>query len=376
MRVALFGGSFDPVHTEHVRYALAAKEALGLDLLIVMPAGQAPHKKWGAVASGKERLEMCRIAFLDYPWVKVSDEEVLAQGASYSYLTCRAFAKQYPGAERFFLVGADMLENFFSWKFPDDILSNVTLVACGRGEENPEVLRERFFERFGKSFVSVPFQGDDVASRLIRVDLAFEKEPCGMHEDVLSYIREKGLYSYAAIAPALSLEKQSRREHSYRVARMAVARATQVGVAEEKALLAAALHDCGKYVALDSPLLSGFVAPQDVPAPVMHQYTGAYLAREQFQIDDEEIVDAIRYHTSARAGMSTLEKLIYLADMLEDGRDFEGVNDLRKLFWQDLDECLFHALSAQEAYLKETNKPVYPLTHEALLWISDVIKLR
>ena len=368
MKIALFGGSFDPVHMEHVRYAQAAKDALGLDRLIVLPAGVAPHKARGAFASGEQRLQMCRIAFSAFPWAEVSDFEVLQQGKSYTYLTCCHFSQQYPDAQLYFLVGEDMLEDFFTWKNPDDILVHATLAACGRGDRSPASVHARFRERFAKDFLNIPFMGKGVSSRLLRVDLAFGKKPEELAEGVYEYIRANRLYTHPAIAPALALEKQARREHSYRVARMAVERAASAGVSEERALLAAALHDCGKYVPLSSPLLEDFTPPADVPAPVMHQYTGAYLARHSFGIEDEEVLDAIRYHTSGKPDMTALGMLIYLADLLEEGRGFAGIGDLRALFQTDLEACLLRALKDQLAYLAGTGKPVYPLTQQAYAW--------
>ena len=83
-----------------------------------------------------------------------------------------------------------------------------------------------------------------------------------------------------------------------------------------------------------------------MPSSVYHQFAGAYVAETHFGIKDEDILNAIRYHTSGRANMSELEKLIFLADMLEEERSYEGVETLRKLFWreQGLDECLEEAL--------------------------------
>ena len=374
MKIALFGGSFDPVHSEHVRCVQAAKEALGLDKVIILPAGLAPHKRWGAFASGEERLAMCRLAFAPFSWAEVSDFEVRQQGRSYTYLTCRHFAQVFPGAQLYFLVGEDMLEDFFTWKEPDDILAHATLAACGRGDRTPASLHERFLARFHKDFVAVPFTGAQVSSRMMRVDLAFGKRPAALDGEVYAYISERGLYTHPAIAPALALEKEKRRAHSYRVARMAVERASSAGIPEQKALLAAALHDCGKYVPLTSPLLEDFTPPADVPAPVLHQYTGAYLARHSFGIEDEEVLDAIRYHTSGKPDMTALGMLIYLSDLLEEERDFAGIGELRALFAEDLPLCLYHALRGQLDYLKGTGKPVYPLTRQAYLWIKERVK--
>ena len=374
MKIALFGGSFDPVHREHVNYVRAAIRELSLDLVIVMPSRLAPHKRLGAQADGEARLQMCRIAFEHEPRVRVSDFELSQDGVSYSYLTCRAFAKYYPDAERYFLVGADMLEDFFTWKQPEDILNHVTLVACGRGAEETEALRARFHSVFGKDFLSLGFSGEAVSSTDIRVSLAFGKKPEALDERVLAFIRESGLYTHPAIAPALALEKPERREHSFRVAQMACARARSLRIPEEKALLAAALHDCAKYVPLSSPLLEGFPCPENVPPPVLHQYTGAYLAERHFGIRDREVLDAIRYHTSGRAGMGELEKLVYLSDLLETGRDFPGVETLRTLFWNDLDECLFESLRHEVEYLNSTGKEVYPLTQEAYDFVKSRVE--
>ena len=372
MKIALFGGSFDPVHKEHVRLVKAAIGLLGLDRVVVMPTKIAPHKRCGAHVDGDLRLKMCQIAFRDIPQVEVSDFELSQEGTSFSYLTCRAFAQRYPDAERYFLVGADMLEDFFTWKNPDDIVKNVTIAACCRGNEEVRKFERRFSAEFGKSFAAFNFTGEDVSSTQIRVELAFEKRPLMLDEEVYRFIKERRLYEYSCIPPALALETAERREHTFRVAQMACARAHSLKIAEEKALLAAALYDCAKYVPLDSPLLNGFEAPQDVPPPVMHQFSGAYLAEHVFGIEDREILDAIKFHTSGKTGMSNLEKLIFLADLLESGRVFPDVDLLREAFWRNLDECLYLSLKHQVDYLNGTGKAIFPLTEQAYAWICRI----
>lgn len=367
MKVALFGGSFDPVHSQHVALVKAAITHFSLDRVLIMPSFVAPHKLQGAASSGEHRLAMCRLAFSGIKEAEVCDYELRQGGTSYSYLTCRWLKEQFPDAERYLLLGADMLENFFLWRNPDDIVQNITLVACGRGERKVAELHERFAARFHTDFAELDFCGEELCSTAIRVFLAFHKRPEGLDEGVLQYILQNNLYTFAE-ARALALEKEERREHSFRVALLACARAKSLCVPFEKALLAAMLHDCGKYVPAASPLLEGFVPPRDVPAPVLHQYTGAYLAEHEFGITDEEVLNAIRYHTSGRENMSTLEKLIYLSDLLEESRTFDGVEELRRLFWEDLDACLVRALVEQVQHLKETKMPLYPLTLRAAEW--------
>ncbi len=375
MRIAIFGGSFDPVHGEHVEYVRAAVKQLGADKIIVVPSRVAPHKKDGASASAEDRLAMCKLAFRNIENAEISDYEITRGGTSYTYLTCAHFRKLYPEAELFLLVGADMLENFFSWKNPQSILSDATLAACGRGSAGTEKFHLQFLKIFGKDFLSLGFTGREVSSTEIRVALAFGKE-CGLDGEVLAYIKSRGLYCYPVIGRALALEKESRREHSYRVARMAVSRARSLGIAEEKALLASALHDCGKNVPLSSELLRGFAFPEGVPAPVpepvAHQFTGAYLAENLFGIEDEEIVDAIRYHTTGRENMTPLGKLVYLSDLLEEGRQFPGVERLRKLFYEDLDACFAESIAEQTEYLLRRGE-VYPLTLRACEWAKRAL---
>ena len=346
---------------------------MSLEKVLVIPSYLAPHKANGAAASGEDRLNMCRIALEGLDFAEACGYEVGRKERSYTYITAEHFKSEYPNDELYFLVGADMLEDFFTWKYPERILAATTLVACGRGVESASQTHERFLARFGKDYIEVPFTGAKVSSTEIRVRLAFGKECDELAPRVSEYIKKRGLYTYPAIAPALALEKEERVEHSYRVALMAVSRARSLHIEEEKALLAAALHDCGKYVPLSSPLLKGFVPPDDVPAPVLHQYTGAYLAEHSFGVQDEEILDAIRFHTSGREDMTPLGKLIFLADMLESGRTFDGVEALREAFWRDLDECLLLSFEHQNAYLKANQnkgKEIYSLTKRAYEWLK------
>lgn len=373
MKIGLFGGSFDPVHEEHVRLVQAAVGALGLDKVIVIPSFVAPHKRGGAFVSPENRLEMAKIAFQTVQNAEISSYEIARTDTSYTYLTAEHFAREYPGAELYWLVGADMLENFFFWRFPERILSCVTLAACGRGKLSAD-LHERFRTRFQKDYVDVPFCGADVSSTRIRVRIAFGKETPELPAAVRAYIDERRLYSHPAILPALALEKEERREHSFRVAALAAPLASRYGISQKKAILAAALHDCGKYVPPDSPLLVGFALPEGVPAPVVHQYTGAYLAEHEFGVTDEEVLDAIRFHTSGREDMTPLGKLIFLADMLEEGRDFEGIGTLRAALFRNLDECLLLCLERQIDYLKANKNrgcEIYSLTQRAYNWAKS-----
>lgn len=155
---------------------------------------------------------------------------------------------------------------------------------------------------------------------------------------------------------------------------MAAARATSLGVSERSAITAALFHDCAKNLELTSPYLKGFPLLENVPAPVIHQFSGAYIAENFFGVKDKDVLNAIRYHTSGRPEMSALERLIFLSDMLECARDYPGVEKLRALFWDktdDLTVCVAEALKETLLFLKEKQVPVYALTEKAAKYYEE-----
>lgn len=377
MRIGIFGGSFDPVHNEHLAMAESAVQTLALDRLFVMPAHTPPHKRDKKLTSDEDRLSLCRAAFSGREKIEVSDYEISRGGTSYTYLTCRYFRERYPTAELFWLVGTDMLRDFPNWKNPEEILETVTLAVCARAEERGWEEREQkaFFARFGKRFEVIAYEGKAVSSTEIRV-LAAADEAIGefVPSAVEKWIKDGGRYALNGVKDALALEKPSRKAHTLRVAKLAAQTASKWGVDEKKAVTAALFHDCAKNLPPDSPYLQGFTPPTGVPEPVLHQYSGAYVAEKHFGVTDPEVLDAIRYHTSGRENMSDLEKLVFLADMLEESRDFTGVDELRKLYDGGrvaMNACMEAALKATIEHLQNRGGEIYPLTLRAYEFIKQ-----
>jgi len=133
----MLGGSFDPPHTGHLLAAVDAFEALALDRLVFIPAAVQPLKDARAVASSAQRLEMVRRLVGDDPRFAVDAIEVERAGVSFSVDTVAAYADRYPAADRFFLVGADVVETFGSWREPERIARLATIVVVRRGEGTP-----------------------------------------------------------------------------------------------------------------------------------------------------------------------------------------------------------------------------------------------
>jgi predicted HD superfamily hydrolase involved in NAD metabolism len=170
---------------------------------------------------------------------------------------------------------------------------------------------------------------------------------------------------------ALKLVKEQLTEHRYQhtlgVMETAVSLARMYGADEQKAELAAIFHDYAKFRPKDE--MKAIIADQGFPqdllefnAELWHAPVGAYLVEKEAGITDGEILAAIRYHTSGRIGMTLLEKIIYLADYIEPGRHFPGVDEVRAIAKVNLDQALIKAVQNTILFLLKKNQTVYPDT--------------
>ena len=169
-----------------------------------------------------------------------------------------------------------------------------------------------------------------------------------------------------------------RYEHTINVKKMAVKLAKRYGADEEKAALAAILHDSAKEISKDEMREIMRQCPQYAeggesrPTPVWHGICASILARTQWGVEAEAILSAIACHTAGKPGMSKLDKIVYLADMTSAERDWPGVNKLRKLELKDLDAAMLAALKQTNDFVLSQGKPLDPVSKAAY----DDIKAR
>ena len=169
-----------------------------------------------------------------------------------------------------------------------------------------------------------------------------------------------------------------RYEHTINVKKMAVKLAKRYGVDEEKAALAALLHDSAKELGKDEMRAILQAHPElaeggeSRPAPVWHGICAAILARTEWGVEDEAVLSAIACHTAGKPGMSKLDKIVYLADMSSAERDWPGVNRLRKLERKDLDAAMLMALKRANDFVLSQGNPLDPMSQAAY----DEIKAR
>ena len=192
---------------------------------------------------------------------------------------------------------------------------------------------------------------------------------------VANYIESNNLYKEEKHLGYIEYIKNAlptkRLMHTASVIDTALRRASENGLDKDKVFLAGLLHDMAKYV--DYTKVSGFSVPEDMPDKVIHAFLGAYLLENNFKFDDSEIIEAVRYHTTGKPNMSKLTKLIFIADMVEDFRSYEGVDYLRECYEKyDLDSCLVECLREEIIHLKRKNLPIYRLTLEAYEYYKNL----
>lgn len=171
MRLGVFGGSFDPVHFGHLFLAEYCREVCRLDRVIFMPAGQPPHKSKVLLTAAEHRLTMLRLAISGNPYFAISDLELNREGPSYTVDTVTALHKKHSDAELFLLMGADMLQDFPTWRAPQRIceLASLAVVARdGLAKLDWGVLQGVTSQERQETFVSVAMPRMDISSTEIR----------------------------------------------------------------------------------------------------------------------------------------------------------------------------------------------------------------
>lgn len=344
MKIGVFGGTFNPPHNGHVRLAKAAADELKLDKLLVIPSCIPPHKIAAKLADGQERLEMCRLAFDCDPRFEVSPMELERGSRSYTVETLRELKALYPDSELYFIVGSDMLESFDKWYLWQEILSLSVLCAASREEGySPDLSR---FGKLAERIKIITLDPLEVSSTQIR-NSAGEVSSELLDPKVAAYIREHGLYDDGLnrYRELLRGKLNPRRLfHSECVSECAGVLAERYGASVEKARLAGLLHDVMKNAPANEQLaLMPDITPLELlNTKVWHQISGEAFLRQNGIVTDEEILGAVRWHTTGKAGMTLLEKIIYVADFISADRDYKDVEVVRRLAYISLEHAILY----------------------------------
>ncbi|WP_191400035.1 nicotinate (nicotinamide) nucleotide adenylyltransferase [Flavonifractor sp. An306] len=395
MKLGIYGGTFNPPHLGHLAAAQFALDALNLDRLEFVPAAAPPHKTLPEGGpSAEQRLEMVELAadgLLLPKKVSVSGMELHRPGKSYTADTLEQLQAADPEAELWLLMGTDMFLTLQNWREPEVITRLAGICTFARTQSDSGELLEtqaRYLqETFGARTCVLQLPHIvDVSSTQLRELLAQGRGQEYLSPAVYGYIIRQGLYgvhydlkqlpdrelracSYSMIRAKRIAHVQGTEEEAVRLAR-------RWGADEEKARRGAILHDCTKYLTMEEQLQLcrkyGIVLDdlEQQAVKLLHAKTGACVARDVYGVSDD-VYEAIFWHTTGKADMTLLEKILYIADYMEPNRDFPGVERLRTLAYQDLDQAVLAGCEMSIQEMKDRGLPVHTNTVRARDWLRS-----
>ena len=384
MKIAIYGGSFNPPHLGHVEAARTAASALAPDRFLIVPASIPPHKDLAdGSPTAQQRLELCRLAFADIPGAEISEIELQREGKSYSYDTVRLLREENPDAQLTLVIGTDMLLSFEKWYQFRYLLENCTLAVLARGEDDTDELRTmagHLRTTYDAEVSILPHEPIEISSETIRERLPLRMGEGYLPDVVYTEIIRRRYYGAKPSLPWLR-EKVLAYLDDYRVAHVAGCESEAVRLAghwgedSELAAEAGILHDITKRCSFDQQLQLcekyGIINDNsELSNPkLLHAKTGAALARDLFGVSDT-VYEAIRWHTTGKKDMSLFEKILYLADYIEPTRDFEGIDALRELAFSDLDGAMALGLGMTIDEIRRSGREPYHDTLDAYEWYS------
>ena len=387
MKTAIYGGSFSPPHLGHAEVVKTVSEVIRPDRFLIIPDNIPPHKELAENSPSPEaRFEMCRLAFGGFPGTEISDLELRREGKSYTSDTISSLRSSSPEDELFLIIGTDMLSSFETWHMFEYLFEECTILVAAREDddrEELEALKEQFAQKYGAKIIILPHEPVEISSTQVRALLKNRGGREYLNDAVYSYIIRNRLFdaqpdfewlrekAYELLAPKRVLHVQGCEEEAVRLAR-------RWGGDSEKAAVAAILHDITKRLKPNEQL--NLIRKYDIVCDddfltqpkLFHAVTGAALAKDLFGVSDE-ISRAIFRHTTGMPEMTLLEKIIYLADYIEPTRDFEGVEKLRKLCYEDLDRALALALEMSLEEVRSNGTEPYRFTKEACAYYKALV---
>ena len=399
--IAIMGGTFDPSHHGHLVTAEAVRYRFKVDKVVFMPAGQPAHKTNKKVTHNEHRYLMTVLATMRNENFEVSRIEIDRAGVTYTIDTIEELKRMCrPDVRLYFITGADAIHQIMTWKESERLLGMCDFVAVTRpGYDKSKLfqdigeIREKFSSRV--HYMEVPalaISSSDIRERAKRGAPIKYLLP----QEVEDYIHKFGLYQDDAedevkfMLPVETMQEKlqsalsvKRYIHTMGVAEEAVKLAEIYGTPQDqqKARVAGLLHDCAKDYpeAMRLRFCKEYKVKMDEimekQTDLIHPFLGAEVARREYQVTDEDILNAIRYHTTGRAGMSLLEKIIFIADYIEPNREkFDGLEEARRLAYLDLDMAMKYILESTIAFVKERGRLLHPLSLEALEYYKHCVE--
>jgi len=365
-KIIIYGGTFDPPHKGHFALIKEAVKTLNPSVVYVVPGFRSPFKETPC-APFKDRAEMLRAGLKAAglgrgTCVKIHPYEFKRGRLTYTWQTAEFFRKAHPGAELYLLMGSDCLETFHRWKKYRRILNSARLVVGvrdGFALKNPRRL----------SYIKLKGRFPLIASAELKVRLFSGQGQPGLGKNVFEYITRRGLYLTGQRRRAAKLMTAQRFVHTIAVTRLALALAVKYGADTKRTALAGLLHDIARD--RTSRYLAAYAVRNRLTAPalketlkeapiLLHAYDGADIAEKRFGVKDKEVLSAIRNHTLGSPSPGLIDKILYVADMAAEDRDFPEAVVVRKLAFRELGAAYAAANYVKLVYAFKTGRWIHP----------------
>lgn len=390
-KLAIMGGTFDPIHMGHLVTAEEVRHEFNVDEVLFVPTGHPPHKSTINMTTCEHRYLMTVLATAANPYFKVSRIEIEREGVTYTIDTIKELKRIYgPEVELYFITGADAVHKILEWKESAQLLQLCEFIAVTRpGYNKNELLRqvETLNTKYATTihFLEVPalaISSSDIRRRLSEMKPIKYLVP----QEVENYIKKHELYNvkihlteqekedmYAYVASKLSPKRYA---HTRGVVEMAFEYAKAHAIDYDETFIAALFHDIAKEISFAESIsiCEKYGVPLDAfektHPHLIHGKVGAIILERDWGISKTSILDSIKYHTIGRINMTDLDKIIYLADMTEEGRSsFKGKEDIMRLAQYNLNRAMYKALTCSYDYVTNVLKQeVHPITKELIAY--------
>lgn len=373
VKLAVLGGSFNPVHIGHLFLADAVRVSFGYDRIIFVPAYRSPFKLDAQRESSKDRLDMLTAASAGNPYFAIEDAEIRRKGVSYTIDTLQDITCRYrPAGKLGLILGDDLAKDFPKWKNAEEITALSDIIIAHR----------MFPQETGFSYPHKTLNNEIIDISSARVRELIHQRGAWRHlvpESVRQIVEDRRLYGYTPIFPETPIQQaftvsiehtvrtmvsSSRFAHSRNTALLCWDLCLRFGLDPFAGYLAGIAHDICKsctdeeMLALaekDGEVISK--AERKKPS-LLHARAGAVLLKERFGVRHPEILSAVKFHTTGDTAMGDLAKIVYIADKIEISR--EGVHpnlrDLAKT--ANLDQLFGAVLRDAVAYLRSQQTDV------------------
>jgi nicotinate-nucleotide adenylyltransferase len=381
VKLAVLGGSFNPVHVGHLYLADLVLSAFGYDRIVLVPAFQSPFKLGAPSPSPQDRLDMLAASIPGDPRLVIDDCEIRREGVSYTVDTLADIIRRYrPEGKPGLILGDDLARDFPKWKRSADITRLADIIVARRILSGEGIY---------------PYPNRQLKNEVMEVSSAMVRErireggnwrylvPGGAR----LIIEDRGLYGPDSMGPAsktagaaelsgefiVAMEDALRRRlspvrflHSRNVAVMTADLCRIFGLDGKAGYLAGICHDIAKPLGGEEMIALAEKDGMEISKlerkkpSLLHGRAGAVMLRDSYGIRNREILDAVMYHTVCGAGMGPLAKALYIADKIEVSR--EGVDPALRDF----------APYAEEGSLAALDRLFGKILNETVAWLRSM----